>query len=78
MPYSSASVSFILPLASIAFDHGPHAVGTEQAHEIVFQRDEELRGAGVALAARAAAQLVIDAAGFVPLGADDVQAAQLR
>ena len=57
---------------------GRDAVGAEQAHQVVLQRDEELAGAGVALTAGAAAQLVVDAAGLVPLGADDVQAAQLR
>ena len=36
----------------------------------------EARTAGIALAAGAAAKLVIDAARFVPLGADDVQAAE--
>ncbi len=39
------------------------------------QRQEEMRVAGVALAAGAAAQLVVDAAALVALGADDVEAA---
>jgi hypothetical protein len=42
--------------------HRVHAVGAEDAHQVVFQRQEELRAAGVALAAGAAAQLVVDAA----------------
>ena len=50
-------------------------VRAEQAHQIVFERDEEVRGAGVALARATAAQLAVDAAGLVALGADDVQAA---
>ena len=41
----------------------------------VFQRQVEARGTRVALAAGTAAQLVVDAARFVALGADDVQAA---
>ena len=49
--------------------------GAEDAHQVVFERQEELRGAGVALAAGAAAQLVVDAPALVPLGADDEQAA---
>ena len=55
--------------------HRVHALGAEDAHQIVLQRQEELRAAGVALAAGAAAQLVVDAAAFVALGADDVEAA---
>ena len=39
------------------------------------RRQEELGAAGIALAAGAAAQLVVDAPALVPLGADDEQAA---
>ena len=52
------------------------ALGAEDAHQIVFERQEEPRAARIALAAGAAAQLVVDAAGFVALGAEDVQAAR--
>ena len=52
------------------------AVGAEDAHQVVFERQVEPRRARVALAAGAAAKLVVDAARFVPLGADDVQAAE--
>ena len=52
-----------------------HPVGGEDAHQVVFERQVEARGARVALAAGAAAQLVVDAARFVAFGADDVQAA---
>ena len=52
------------------------AVGAEDAHQVVFERQVEARGAGVALTAGAAAQLVVDAPRLVALGADDVQAAQ--
>ena len=51
------------------------ALGGEDAHQVVFQRQEEDRGARVALAAGAAAQLVVDAPGLVALGAHDVEAA---
>ena len=54
------------------------ALPAEPAHQVVFQRDEEARGAGVALAARAAAQLVVDAPRLVALGAQHVQAARLE
>ena len=47
------------------------AVRAEQPHQVVFERDEELRRARVALAAGTAAQLAVDAARFVALGADD-------
>ena len=55
--------------------HAVHALGAEDAHQVVLQRQEELRAAGVALAAGAAAQLVVDAPALVPLGAEDVEAA---
>ena len=51
------------------------AVGAEDAHQIVFEREVEPRRAGIALTAGAAAQLVVDAPRLVPLGGDDVQAA---
>jgi hypothetical protein len=54
-----------------------HPVGLEQAHQLVLQRQVEPRLTRVALAAGATAQLVVDAARLVPLGADDRQAAEL-
>src|SRR5215207_6098577 len=53
-------------------------VAREQAHEVVLGGQEEARLAGVALAAGAAAQLVVDPARLVALGADDEQAAGLE
>src|SRR5437879_7930826 len=50
-------------------------VGPEQPHQVVLEREEEHALPGVALAARPAAQLAVDAARFVPLGADDHEAA---
>ena len=47
----------------------------EDAHQVVFERQVEAARARIALAAGAAAQLVVDAARLVALGADDVQAA---
>ena len=52
-------------------------VAREQAHEVVLAREVEARLARVALAARAAAELVVDAARLVALGAEDVEAAEL-
>ncbi len=52
------------------------AVGPEDAHQVVFERQIEARRARVALTAGAAAQLVVDAPRLVPLGGDDVQAAE--
>ena len=52
-----------------------HPVRGEDAHQVVFEGQVEARGTRVALTAGAAAQLVVDAAAFVTLGADDVQAA---
>ena len=53
------------------------ALGAEQAHQVILQGDIEAGFARIALAARTAAQLVVNAAGFVALGADDLQAAKL-
>ncbi len=54
-----------------AGDVGP----AEAAHQVIFERKVEAAGAGVALAGGAATQLVVNAPRVVPLGADDVQAA---
>src|SRR5205823_12212577 len=51
------------------------AVRPEQPHQVVFQRQEEHTLPGVALSARAAAQLPVDAPRLVPLGAHDHEAA---
>ena len=53
-----------------------HALAAEDAQQVVLQGEEEPRAAGVALAAGAAAQLVVDAPRFVPLGRHDVQPAE--
>ena len=57
--------------------HAENALGAEQAHDVVLHRKVELRLAGVALTACTAAELVVDAAGLVPLGADDIEASCL-
>ena len=51
------------------------AVAAEDPQQVVFQGEVEAGRAGVALAAGAAAELVVDAPGFVALGAQDVEAA---
>ena len=59
-----------------AIHQGFDALAAEDAQQIVFEREEEARRAGIALAAGAAAKLIIDAAGLVAFGAENVQAAQ--
>ena len=49
-----------------------HPLACEDAHEIVFEGEEETRGAGVALASGAAAELIVNATGLVALRAEDV------
>ena len=49
----------------------------EQAHQVVLEREVEAGLPRVALSAGAAAQLVVDAARLVPLGAQHVQPAEL-
>jgi len=55
--------------------HAHDALGAEQTHDVVLQRQIELRFAGVSLTAGAAAQLIINPARLVALGADDEKAA---
>ncbi len=61
-----------------AVHHLGHALAAaEVAHEVVFEGEEELGRARVALAGAAAAQLAVDAARFVALGAEHEEAAEL-
>ena len=50
-------------------------VGMEATHELIFEGDEKAGVAGVTLASGAAPELIIDAAGIVPFGADHVKPA---
>ena len=59
-----------------SFHHFHNAVGAEQPHQIVFERDEKVRRTGVALARAASAQLAVNAARFVAFGGQHVQAAE--
>src|SRR4029078_12985191 len=52
-------------------------VAGEEADEVVLAREIEARLPRIALAARAGAQLAVDPARLVALGAEDVQAAEL-
>ena len=70
----SIGTSSSMPSRSIRFCM---RCAAEDAHQIVLQREVEARAAGIALASGAAAQLIVDAARFVALGAQNVQAAQL-
>ncbi len=54
-----------------------NAARAEQTHQVVFERDEELRRTRVALASGASAQLAVDTAAFVAFGADDGQTSGL-
>src|SRR5262249_2282449 len=55
--------------------HGVELVGPEDAHEVVFQRQEELGMPGIALPPGAPAQLVVDPPALVPFGAEHVKPA---
>ena len=57
------------------FEDVHRPLGHEHLQQVVLERAVEPRRAGIALAAGAAAELVVDAATGVALGADDVQAA---
>src|SRR5262249_38050381 len=55
--------------------HAVELAGAEDAHQVVFERQEELGAARIALTTGAAAKLVVDTAALVPLGAEHEQAA---
>ena len=57
--------------------HAHHPLRAEQAHDVVLQGQVEAALARVALTAGTAAELIVDAAGLVALGAQDEQAAHL-
>ena len=61
-----------------AAHHPAERTGGEQAHQLVVEAEVEAALAGIALTAGAAAELVVDAAALVALGAEHVQAAELR
>ena len=61
-----------------AAQHAVHALGAEDAHQVVFEREEEFAVARIALTAGTAAELVVDAAEFMALRADDIEAAGLQ
>ena len=71
---------FSIGTSSGTFSVGEHPVdpvGLEQPHQLVLERQVEPGLARVALAAGATAQLVVDAARLVALGAEDVEAADV-
>src|SRR5262245_8987544 len=51
-----------------------NAIRAEDAHQVVFERQVETRRSRITLAPGAPAELVVDAARLVPLGAENVQA----
>ena len=53
-----------------------HTLAAEDAHQVVLEGEIKARASRVALAAGAPAKLIVDAAGFVPLRAEDMQAAE--
>ena len=54
--------------------HGIHALGTEDSHQVVFKGEIEPGASGIALAAGTAAELIVDAAAFMAFCADDEEA----
>src|SRR2546425_374627 len=60
-----------------ALHHLHDAVRTKQPHQIVFERNEEVRRTGIALARATTAQLPVNAPGLVAFGGEDVQTAQI-
>jgi hypothetical protein len=68
-----------LAVGEILVHHPANSVcGPEDAQQVVVEAEVEAAEARIALAARAAAQLVVDPAAFVPLGAEHEQPAGLQ
>ena len=63
--------SIIVFFQTEAVEHLDDAVGSEETHQLIFERYEEYRRARVALTSGTSAQLAVDAAAFVAFGADD-------
>ena len=69
-------LEFLSLFKSETFHDLDDAVGTEQAHQVVFKRNIETRSAGIALARGTAAQLTVDPAGIVARTADHIESAK--
>ena len=68
-----------LAIGEVAVHHPrEQRVGAEDAQQVVLEAQVELRQPGIALAPRAAAQLVVDAPALVAFGADHAQPAGLE
>ena len=74
LPADHAIFQRVVVLHAEALHPADQALAAEDAQQVVFQRQVEARRTRIALAARTTAQLVVDAARLVALGADDVQA----
>ena len=70
----------MLDLLILRHTHGVEHIDqpfrTEQSHQIVFQGNIELGFARISLTSASAAQLVVNTPGFMPLRADDFEAAR--
>ena len=55
-----------------ALHQAANLLPSEQAHQVIFEREEETRGTGITLTGRATTQLVVDTARFVTFRANDV------
>src|SRR5260370_2119225 len=65
-------------LEAESLQHGIELIRPEDAHEIVFEREEEFGMPGISLPAGTPAQLVVDAPALVPLGAEHEQPTRLE
>src|SRR5262245_48325533 len=72
-----AGLDVVLLVEPEALHHRGDPLRGKALHQVVVEREVEARRAGVPLPARAASELVVDAAALVALRADDVQAAGL-
>ena len=78
------SMAFVTIFASIGTSSGRalpitqlHGAGGEEAHQLVVEAQVEAALARIALAARTAPELVVDAPALVALGAEHVEPAEL-
>ena len=70
-----AGLNHLALLQTHAVHHRGDAARAEQTHQVILERDEELRRTRVALTSRTTAQLAVHTAAFVALRTDDGQTA---
>ena len=80
-PFDGSGHHGVLDHFSVRYLQSVHdrgdALGAEEPHQVVLEREVEPRRTRVPLASGTSAELAVDAPGFVAFGSDDVEAAEI-